>query len=140
MREFDYQRAADISEATVAASAPGHRLLAGGTTLIDLMKCDVEQPDALIDITRLTGLAEIAVSDSLIRIGSLSKMSRGAARRAAKAAPALTQSLTSAASAQLRNMATIGGNIMQRTRCSYFRDAHGYHACNKRQPGSAAPP
>ncbi|MDU3076680.1 MAG: FAD binding domain-containing protein, partial [Mixta calida] len=62
MREFDYQRAADISEATVAASAPGHRLLAGGTTLIDLMKCDVEQPDALIDITRLTGLAEIAVS------------------------------------------------------------------------------
>ena len=84
MREFDYQRAADISEATVAASAPGHRLLAGGTTLIDLMKCDVEQPDALIDITRLTGLAEIAVSDSLIRIGSLSKMSGGAARRAAK--------------------------------------------------------
>lgn len=137
MREFDYQRAADISEATVAASAPGHRLLAGGTTFIDLMKCDVEQPDALIDITRLTGLAEIAVSDSLIRIGSLSKMSQVAQHAALqKAAPALTQSLTSAASAQLRNMATIGGNIMQRTRCSYFRDAHGYHACNKRQPGS----
>ncbi|ORM65162.1 hypothetical protein HA44_22420 [Mixta gaviniae] len=101
------------------------------------MKCDVEQPAALVDITRLTGLAEITVSDTLIRIGSLSKMSQVAQHPALQnAAPALTQSLTSAASAQLRNMATIGGNIMQRTRCSYFRDAHGYHACNKRQPGS----
>ena len=137
MREFDYLRADTLNAATAAASVPGSRFLAGGTTLIDLMKCDVEQPEQLIDITALTGLATIELDAGRIRIGSLCKMSQVAQHEALHAiAPALIQSLTQAASAQLRNMATIGGNIMQRTRCSYFRDAHGYQNCNKRQPGS----
>ena len=137
MREFDYRRVDAIADATAAASVPGSRLLAGGTTLIDLMKCDVEQPEQLIDITALSGFSAIELNDEVIRIGSLCKMSQVAQHQALQSlAPALVQSLTSAASAQLRNMATIGGNIMQRTRCSYFRDAHGYQNCNKRQPGS----
>ncbi|MGD8203093.1 FAD binding domain-containing protein [Pantoea sp. FN0305] len=137
MREFDYLRAEDIASATAATSVPGSRLLAGGTTLIDLMKCDVEQPDRLIDITSLVGMSAIELEENVIRIGSLCKMSQVAQHEALQnIAPAVIQSLTSAASAQLRNMATIGGNIMQRTRCSYFRDAHGYQNCNKRHPGS----
>lgn len=137
MREFDYLRADTLAAATAATSVPGSRFLAGGTTLIDLMKCDVEQPDQLIDITLLPGLADITLNDEIIRIGSLCKMSQVAQHHALRTlAPALIQSLTGAASAQLRNMATIGGNIMQRTRCSYFRDAHAYQNCNKRHPGS----
>ncbi|GLR10953.1 FAD-binding molybdopterin dehydrogenase [Mixta theicola] len=137
MREFDYLRAEEIAGATAATSVPGSRFLAGGTTLIDLMKCDVEQPDRLIDITSLAGMSAIELDDGVIRIGSLCKMSQVAQHNALQnVAPALIQSLTSAASAQLRNMATIGGNIMQRTRCSYFRDPRGYQNCNKRHPGS----
>lgn len=101
------------------------------------MKLNVERPSRVVDITRLTGLDRIEVTGSVIRIGALAKMSKVADHGAVKdAAPALSESLWRAASAQLRNMASIGGNLMQRTRCMYFRDPGAYPNCNKRNPGS----
>ena len=113
------------------------QFLAGGTTLIDLMKLEVMQPDIVADINPLTrDYGEITASDSGLRIGALAKMNDVAADpQVARDYPALAQSLTLAASAQLRNMATMGGNLLQRTRCQYFRDP-GWVECNKRKPGS----
>ena len=137
MRTFDYLRADDVASATAEAAKPETRFLAGGTTLLDLMKLNVERPAHLVDITRLSGLDTIEVSGDVIRIGALAKMSKVADHADIKgAAPALSESLWRAASAQLRNMASIGGNLMQRTRCTYFRDAGAYPNCNKRNPGS----
>ena len=137
MRPFDYLRIGDLAAAQVAASHPDTKFLAGGTTLLDLMKLNVEQPARVVDITRLAGLDAITVSADMIRIGALAKMSRVADHAGVRqAAPALSESLWRAASAQLRNMASIGGNLLQRTRCTYFRDPGGYPNCNKRQPGS----
>ena len=139
MNQFDYLRADGVASALALAQAapPETRFLAGGTTLIDLMKLHVERPTRIIDITRLPGLDTIAVSATHIRIGALAKMSKVADHAGVKdAAPALSESLWRAASAQLRNMATIGGNVLQRTRCTYFRDPAAYPNCNKRTPGS----
>lgn len=137
MRPFDYLRAEDTSTAIAEAAKPETSFLAGGTTLLDLMKLNVERPAHLVDITRLPGLDAIEVSADVIRIGALAKMSKVADHADIKdAAPALSESLWRAASAQLRNMASIGGNLMQRTRCTYFRDAGAYPNCNKRNPGS----
>ncbi|KJF70197.1 FAD binding domain-containing protein [Agrobacterium arsenijevicii] len=137
MRTFDYLRADDVASATAEAAKPETRFLAGGTTLLDLMKLNVERPAHLVDITHLSGLDTIEVSADVIRIGALAKMSKVADHADIKdAAPALSESLWRAASAQLRNMASIGGNLMQRTRCTYFRDAGAYPNCNKRNPGS----
>ncbi|ARM91953.1 xanthine dehydrogenase YagS FAD-binding subunit protein (plasmid) [Rhizobium sp. CIAT894] len=137
MRTFDYLRAEDTATAIVEAAKPETRFLAGGTTLLDLMKLNVERPAHLVDITRLSGLDVIGVSADVIRIGALAKMSKVADHADIKdAAPALSESLWRAASAQLRNMASIGGNLMQRTRCTYFRDPGAYPNCNKRNPGS----
>ncbi|NEJ74503.1 xanthine dehydrogenase family protein subunit M [Rhizobium phaseoli] len=137
MRTFDYLRAEDTSTAIAEAAKPETSFLAGGTTLLDLMKLDVERPAHLVDITRLSGLDAIEVSADVIRIGALAKMSKVADHADIKdAAPALSESLWRAASAQLRNMASIGGNLMQRTRCTYFRDPGAYPNCNKRNPGS----
>ncbi|MBV4365334.1 FAD binding domain-containing protein [Erwinia phyllosphaerae] len=137
MREFSYQRAADVANATALGSQPETRFLAGGTTQLDLMKCGVERPAALVDITHLPGLNDITLTDSTLTLGTLVKMSQAADSKTVKTfAPALAESLSLAASAQLRNMASLGGNILQRTRCSYFRDPLAYSACNKRQPGS----
>lgn len=137
MKDFDYIRATDIGMVLAEAGQPATRILAGGTTQIDLMKCNVERPDRLVDISHLTGLDRIEVTDTVIRIGALAKMSAVADHPdVIAAAPVLSESLWKAASAQLRNMATIGGNLMQRTRCSYFRDPAAYTACNKRTPGS----
>ncbi|MEX3021648.1 xanthine dehydrogenase family protein subunit M [Kluyvera sp. STS39-E] len=137
MNDFDYIRANSIDAATGAQIRNGARFLAGGTTQIDLMKCGVEQPAELIDITFLNGLSDIVVNSQSIRIGALAKMSQVANNPQIKnSAPVLSESLWRAASAQLRNMATIGGNLMQRTRCSYFRDPTAYTSCNKRTPGS----
>jgi xanthine dehydrogenase YagS FAD-binding subunit len=113
------------------------QFLAGGTTLIDLMKLEVMQPDTIADISPLArDYSEITVSDSGLRIGALAKMNDVAAdQNIIRDYPALAQSLTLAASAQLRNMATMGGNLLQRTRCQYFRDP-GWSECNKRTPGS----
>ncbi|NJC49901.1 UNVERIFIED_ORG: xanthine dehydrogenase YagS FAD-binding subunit [Xanthomonas campestris] len=137
MRSFDYLRAQDAAMAIAEGSKPETKFLAGGTTLLDLMKLNVERPARLVDLTRLQGLDTIAISADVIRIGALAKMSRVADHPdIQQLAPALSQSLWRAASAQLRNMASIGGNLMQRTRCTYFRDPGAYSNCNKRNPGS----
>lgn len=137
MRAFDYQRASDLDAAQQGANQPGTRFLAGGTTQIDLMKCEVERPARLVDISHLPGLDAIHITHDHLLLGALAKMSHVADHPQVRdAAPALADSLSLAASAQLRNMATLGGNLLQRTRCSYFRDPQGYRACNKRQPGS----
>lgn len=137
MRAFDYIRAENLRGALSEGARPDTRFLAGGTTLIDLMKLNVEQPARVVDITRLSGLDAIEVTSQRIRIGALAKMSHVADHPDIKrAAPVLSQSLWRAASAQLRNMASIGGNLMQRTRCTYFRDPGAYPNCNKRHPGS----
>lgn len=137
MRAFDYVRASDLGTAVREGGRPDTRFLAGGTTLLDLMKCGVERPIRIVDITRLTGLSGIDVGQRSILIGGLAKMSHVADDpRIQAAAPAVSEALWRAASAQLRNMAAVGGNLMQRTRCSYFRDPAAYPNCNKRMRGS----
>lgn len=116
---------------------PETRFLAGGTTLLDLMKCGVERPARLVDISHLQALDQITVDDRKVYIGASAKMSQVAANnRIQTEAPVLSEALWRAASPQLRNMASIGGNLLQRTRCTYFRDPAAYPACNKRNPGS----
>jgi xanthine dehydrogenase YagS FAD-binding subunit len=137
MRDFSYSRAGSLDEARQATLAPGALLLAGGTTLLDLAKCGVTEPETVIDISHLPGLDAITVDEEGISIGALARMSAVADHPGVKAAlPAVAESLSLAASAQLRNMATIGGNLLQRTRCTYFRDPATFPACNKRNPGS----
>ena len=137
MIDFDYTRATHEANALMAASQGGTRILAGGTTLLDLMKCGVESPARVIDITRLPGMSAIDVGVASIRIGALVTMSQCAEHAGLRAAaPVLAEALALAASPQIRNMATLGGNLLQRTRCTYFRDPQAYSACNKRKPGS----
>ena len=137
MRAFNYIRPDDLTMARNEVRVDQTQFLAGGTTLLDLMKCGVERPERLVDITHLEGLSDIAVGAERIRIGTLAKMSQVAAdTRIQDQAPVLSEALWRAASPQLRNMASIGGNLMQRTRCSYFRDPAAYPECNKRTPGS----
>jgi len=140
MRPFDYARAHDAADAIQRGSATGARYVAGGTTLIDLMKLEVETPSHVIDVNALPS-AEPALSQISdlpgggVRIGSLARMSDTAwDSRVRERYPMLSQSLLLAASGQLRNMASIGGNILQRTRCWYFRDT--VMPCNKREPGT----
>ncbi len=114
------------------------QFLAGGTTLIDLMKLDVMRPEMLIDIAHIAGgdADRITSINGTLRLGAQVKMSDAAAHDAVKKDyPVIAQTLDLAASPQLRNMATLGGNVLQRTRCPYFRDV-SYVACNKRNPGS----
>ena len=135
MRPFTYQQASTVAGATLAiASQPNAVFLAGGTTLVDLMKIDVLTPDTLIYVGQL-GLAEIEVSDEGVRIGANVRNSQLAWHPVIREQyPVLAEALLSGATTQLRNMATVAGNIMQRTRCLYFRDVHA--ACNRRRPGS----
>ncbi|MFD3499399.1 FAD binding domain-containing protein [Streptomyces sp. NPDC058678] len=134
MHPFSYTRVSDTREA-LNAGHRGGRYIAGGTTLVDLMRETVERPETLVDITGLP-LSEITVTErGGLRIGALVTMSEAAAHAKVRTLyPVISQALELSASAQLRNMATIGGNIMQRTRCTYFRDVTA--ACNKREPGS----
>lgn len=136
MNLFDYVRPASVAEAVAAASAPGAAYLAGGTNLLDLMKAGTHRPASLVDITRLPGLDAIEVlPDGAIRIGALVKNADLARDPAfVAAAPAVAEALLSGASPQLRNAATVGGNVMQRTRCAYFYDPAS--ACNRREPGA----
>jgi xanthine dehydrogenase YagS FAD-binding subunit len=139
MHPFTYTKANTATEAiqAVAAGGPGTRYLAGGTTLYDLMKLNVETPTHVVDVTGLSGMREINTSgDSELVFGALARMSDVA--RDPKIVgdyPLLSESLWRAASEQLRNMATVGGNLLQRTRCAYFRFGEPF-ACNKRNPGS----
>lgn len=134
MYPFTYTKAADMREALNAAWRGG-RYIAGGTTLVDLMRETVERPDSLVDISTLP-LREVTVTErGGLRIGALVRMAEAAAHPKVRVLyPVISEALELSASAQLRNMATIGGNIMQRTRCTYFRDVTA--ACNKREPGS----
>lgn len=137
MRDFSYLRANSLDAARQAAALPGAMLLAGGTTLIDLAKCGVAEPETLVDITHLKGLDKIEVSERGAIIGALARMGHVADHAGIRSRfPAVSEALWQAASAQIRNMATIGGNLMQRTRCPYFRDPANFSACNKREPGS----
>jgi xanthine dehydrogenase YagS FAD-binding subunit len=136
MRAFDYVRAERIDDVLVALADPDTRCLAGGTNLLDLMKGYVEQPARVIDITRLPLRDIEAQPDGGLRIGALvrnSDLANDATVR--ERFPLLAQALAAGASPQLRNMATVGGNLLQRTRCHYFTDV-GFTACNKRVPGS----
>lgn len=142
MRPFSYERATDLGAAMAAThEGPATALLAGGTTLLDLMKLDVATPARLVDITGMPAttpaLAEIRpASDGGVVIGALARMSAVAEHPLiADQYPVVSQALVKGASAQLRNMATIGGNLLQRTRCVYFRDV-SIPECNKRVPGS----
>ena len=136
MNRFEYLRPATVAEAVEAGSQPGSAFLGAGTNLLDLMKCDVMRPDRLVDVTRLPGLDRIDVlPDGGARIGALVKNSDLAYDPVfSKRYPAVAEALLSGASAQLRNAATVAGNVMQRTRCPYFFDTAS--ACNKREPGS----
>ncbi len=136
MNLFDYVRPATIAEAIDATARPGSAYLAGGTNLLDLMKGGVSRPDRLVDITRLPGLDRIErLADGGYRIGALVRNADLAHDvDFARAFPGVAEALLSGASAQLRNAATVGGNLLQRTRCAYFYDPAS--ACNKRQPGS----
>lgn len=137
MRDFSYLRATSPEAARQAAALPGAMLLAGGTTLIDLAKCGVAEPDTLVDISHLKGLDRIEIGERGATIGALARMGHVADHADIKSRyPAVSEALWQAASAQIRNMATIGGNLMQRTRCPYFRDPSNFSACNKRRPGS----
>jgi len=133
MRPFAYQRAQDVAGAVKA----GGTFLAGGTTLLDLMKLDVMRPSLVVDINDLSReFAAIESGPQGLRLGALVPMSEAARHPAIlRDYPVISQSLVLAASAQLRNMATLGGNVLQRTRCSYFRDP-SWSRCNKRDPGS----
>lgn len=147
MRPFTYQRATDPAAAAqaLAAAATGNsplteasvQPLAGGTTLIDLMKLDVMRPARVLDINPLTSAwSAVAPGDSNLRLGALARMSDVAANsEIQRNYPVVADLLKLAASPQLRNMATLGGNVLQRTRCTYFRDV-SYGNCNKRNPGS----
>jgi xanthine dehydrogenase YagS FAD-binding subunit len=136
MKSFDYLRAASPAEAISASAAEGAVYLGGGTNLLDLMKGNVMRPDRLVDVTHLPGLDRIErLSDGSTRIGALVRNGDLAHDPVfAKSYPAVAEALLSGASAQLRNAATTGGNLLQRTRCPYFNDA--VSACNKREPGS----
>ena len=147
MRPFAYDQSPDAPAAVRAAAMnPGSsdlradgaaNFLAGGTTLIDLMKLDVMRPETLLDINALRAdHGEIEMTPQGLRLGALARMADIADDPGVlREYPLVAQSLQLAASPQLRNMATIGGNVLQRTRCSYFRDT-SYAACNKRKPGS----
>lgn len=135
MKPFAYTRATNQDNAIkTVASDQKAKFIAGGTNLIDLMKEGVTQPDRLVDITRLQ-LVEIAATPNGLRIGALARNSDVANNPLVRDRyPLLSQALLAGASPQLRNMATVGGNLMQRTRCYYFTDTA--MPCNKREPGS----
>jgi xanthine dehydrogenase YagS FAD-binding subunit len=140
MRAFAYERAMNPAEAAHAAATAqgGAHYLAGGTTLFDLMKLDVMRPEMIVDINPLDRATHgrIEVGKNGLRLGALVRMADAADHPEIQGQyPVVAQALKLAASQQIRNMASLGGNVLQRTRCTYFRDI-SYTACNKRNPGS----
>src|SRR3712207_6232305 len=136
MRPLSYARAGSAEEAVaLAGTTAASAFLAGGTTQVDLVRAGVHRPELLVDVNRLP-LADVApLPDGGLRVGALARMSDVARDpHVSGAYPAVSQALALGASAQLRNMASIGGNLCQRVRCPYFRDTAA--PCNKRDPGS----
>ena len=136
MKTFTYERAASAAAAAqTAASVPGSRFLGGGTNLLDLMKLEIETPTHLIDVSRLPLSAIEDTADGGLKIGAMATNAAVASdHRVRDRYPILAQAILSGASGQLRNKATVGGNLMQRTRCAYFYDTA--KPCNKRNPGA----
>jgi len=136
MKPFRYARAEDKAAAVATLSGePRGAFLAGGTNLVDLMKLGVVEPDVLVDVRRLTSETIEEMPDGGLRIGAaVTNSDLAADRRVRSRYPVLAEALLSGASGQLRNVATVGGNLLQRTRCVYFYDTTT--PCNKRQPGS----
>jgi xanthine dehydrogenase YagS FAD-binding subunit len=138
MRPFAYECAADLDGAVSAGSASGTMYLAGGTNLVDLMKLGVARPDRLVDVSRLGLDAIEEMPDGGLRIGATVRNSDLAAHEEVRRRyPVLARALLAGASGQIRNMATVAGNLLQRTRCPYFQDVS--KPCNKRRPGSGCP-
>ncbi|MFC9926551.1 FAD binding domain-containing protein [Streptomyces sp. NPDC127190] len=139
MREFEYQRASDVAGAVALLGAdPDTRFLGGGTNLVDLMKAGVERPARLVDIRELPLDRVESTPEGGLRIGAtVTNGDLAAHPEVRRRYPALAQALLAGASGQLRNMATVGGNLLQRTRCGYFTDVT--RPCNKRVPGSGCP-
>ena len=135
MRTFRYERARDVASACASAAHPGVRFIAGGTNLVDLMKLEIETPARLVDIGRLP-LNEIQeTADGGLRIGArVGNSALAVDMRVRRRYPLLSQAILAGASTQLRNKATTGGNLLQRTRCPYFYDVT--KPCNKREPGA----
>jgi xanthine dehydrogenase YagS FAD-binding subunit len=134
MTPFTFARAADAPEAVRLGAAPGARYLGGGTNLVDLMRETIERPAALVDVTGLSTTIEERAGGSLL-IGAATKNTALAEHPAVRRRyPLLSRAIVAGASAQIRNMATVGGNLLQRTRCTYFYDDDGAR-CNKRAPG-----
>jgi xanthine dehydrogenase YagS FAD-binding subunit len=135
MKAFTYERANSLAQAAAASAKPGAKLIAGGTNLLDLMKLEVETPSRIVDISRLPLDKIEDTADGGLRIGAMVRNSDLAADgRVRERYGVLSRALLSGASAQLRNKATTGGNLLQRTRCTYFYDVT--KPCNKRNPGS----
>lgn len=135
MTPFQYQRASDAAEALTLVDAGRCRFLGGGTNLVDLMRQNIEAPAALVDVSRMPASIEEEGNGGLV-IGAAVRNSTLAAHPVVRARyPMLSRALLAGASAQIRNMATVGGNLLQRTRCAYFYDAAGSN-CNKRNPGT----
>ncbi|SOZ20112.1 xanthine dehydrogenase, with FAD-binding domain [Cupriavidus taiwanensis] len=136
MNPFAYERPGSVDEAMRLGSQPGARYVAGGTNLLDLVKAGVEAPRLLVDVSRLPLDRITALPDGGLRLGAMASNTDAANHALVRERyPLLAQALLSGASGQLRNMATVGGNLLQRTRCHYFYDL-GFPACNKRKPGS----
>ena len=135
MKAFTYERANSLIDAAAASAKPGARLIAGGTNLLDLMKLQVETPNHIVDINRLPLDKIEDTPEGGLRIGAIVRNSDLAAdQRVRQRYGVLSRALLAGASAQLRNKATTGGNLLQRTRCYYFYDVT--KPCNKRDPGS----
>ena len=134
MMPFTYQRARDPADAVHLAGAPGAKYLGGGTNLVDLMRETLEHPEILVDVTGLSTAIEETAGGGLI-IGAAARNTAVAEHLVVRSRyPVLARAILAGASAQIRNMATVGGNILQRTRCTYFYDNDGSR-CNKRSPG-----
>jgi xanthine dehydrogenase YagS FAD-binding subunit len=134
MRAFSYERPMDMAAALAAIGKPGAKFLAGGTNLLDLMKVEAETPQHLVDVSRLP-LTEIVEENGGLRISAMvSNTDLAADARVRERYPMLSRAVLNGASGQLRNQATTGGNLLQRTRCYYFYDSSS--PCNKRVPGS----
>ena len=134
MNPFTYTRATDAADAILKGGEPQAKYLGGGTNLVDLLREHLERPQALVDVTGLSSAIDERADGSLL-IGAAARNTAVAEHRAVRTRyPAVSRAIVAGASAQIRNMATVGGNLLQRTRCTYFYD-HDGSRCNKRQPG-----
>ncbi|MBB3950587.1 FAD binding domain-containing protein [Aureimonas jatrophae] len=134
MIPFEFQRASDAQGAIAAAAAAGAKYLGGGTNLVDLMREGIERPARLVDVTGLAGDIRDTADGGLLIGGAVRNTALAEHRAVRERYPALARAILSGASGQIRNMATVGGNVLQRTRCTYFYDDAA--RCNKREPGA----